>query len=296
MLRPASPTFCNAPAWHEGGQWDVVVLGIPSACGAVGSARSAATGPSAIRSASRIYPIVPRADGNPAGWFDYSLGEALLEGSSIADAGDLVVERYDPLAGLSKIPFIVRELKKTARTLLILGGDHSITYWTAQAMPDTSALFFFDAHEDATAAIGTNPHCGNVVSFLEQLPNLSTIAQYGLRGLVPALRREPADHRRLCATLADLERTARACVHRPAQLSIDVDVLDPSIMRSVASPSPGGLRQTDLLAGVSAITENGPQIDIVEIVEFAPLQGEDPLTAMLVAELALRVLHRCIRA
>ncbi|MEX2628478.1 MAG: arginase family protein [Tistlia sp.] len=296
LLRPSQARLFGAPAWMPEGTFDVVALGVPSDTGNLGSPRSAAAGVPVLRGASRMFPYRLDEHKRPVGWYDYERARPLLSGVRLADAGDLMIDRYDPTAALDRLPEVLRALKRTARLVLILGGDHAITHWTAGALPDDSRVVLFDAHEDATAITGPLPHAGNVARFLERRANVASILQYGLRGLVPGDRAPPAPHRVLCA---DADALAAACVRTAGAatlLSIDVDVISPEILRAVAAPSPGGLHPRELAAAAAAIGRSGGRVQYLEIAEFAPGPSEDPLAAMTLMQLVVRLLDACLEA
>jgi agmatinase len=296
LRRKPSVSFCNADRWDPLCSYDMTLLGIPSDCGMVGSSRSTAVGPSALRSASRIFPSVTDEDGSGIGWYDYSLGRAILPSRRIADAGDVQMRRYRPLDSLEEIPLHVRRLRENTKLLVLVGGDHAITYFTAQGLDEGLVLLFVDAHEDATAMAGDLPHNGNVVSFLEQRSEISAILQFGLRGLVPHQRRQPAPHRKILRTREQWCEAVRENRDRPMMLSIDIDVLDPVLFGSVASPSPGGMTPAELVNLVVDAREAGARIQALEIVEFAPVAEDGPLPAVTLAQLVLRLADACLGA
>lgn len=112
---------------------DVVVLGMPYDFGdrAAAGARNA---PQAIREVSvqTLYAI-DRRSGRPRGWFDADRGCAILQGVSIADAGDVFVD-YGESQGtaFARLDTALERLLGDGAMALLLGGDGSIA-WPAIA-------------------------------------------------------------------------------------------------------------------------------------------------------------------
>jgi len=294
--RPPAIPFCGAEAWQPDARFDVTVVGVPSDLGMYGSGPSAAGAPAVLRSASRLFPIVREGGEAGIGWYDYTTGRSILEARRIADAGDFVLDRHRPLQTLEHLPEELRRLRENTRLLVVLGGDHSLSYWTTRGLDEGSVLLFLDAHEDATEALAELPHCGNVISFLERESHLAGILQYGLRGLVPNRRNAPSRTRHVCRGLKEWQRRIRQLRRHRMGLSIDVDVLEPALMGSVASPSPGGMTPAELARTVESAVEMGAHIDMLEVMEFAPGSGREVhLNAMALVQIILRLADICLR-
>lgn len=289
LTAPRGPRFLGAPTWQPGESADVVVVGCPVDAGKIPGGRSSAPGPRSLRHASQI--LTDTAVAEKRGWYDYVSDSVLLEGTSIADAGDLVINAFEPLKSLNSLPGLLQELSRHARLILLLGGDHSITHWSVQGFAaQRPGLLIFDAHEDATGVSEASPHAGNVVSYLERSGNLSRIFQYGLRGLVPARRVQPLPCRTILRTFGEAKEKIRSAALEELLVSLDLDVIDPQLIRAVAAPSPGGLHPSELL-DVLRTARDASAIRMLEVLEFAPTQNEDPLQAFLVVQLIIRALH-----
>lgn len=292
QMRPALEGMFGAPLWSPEEQYDVVFVGVPSDAGSLGW-RSPALAPLLLRAQSQLFPINRDAKGECVGWYDYEDGRTLLRGARLADAGDLVYDRRLGSRQLEALPSVYATLRASTRLLVILGGDHSITYWLAQALHG-EGLLWLDAHEDATPRRGEHPHCGNVVSYIDAMPNVPAIAQFGLRGLAPDVRAAPPAHRVHCRTVDQVVAALREREVTSAAMTIDVDVLDPSVMPAVASAMPGGLRMSDLLGVISGVRRAGIRIPVLEIAEFAPVAEADAVPALSLVNFLLRGIAGCL--
>ncbi|NOT87890.1 MAG: hypothetical protein HOP03_06895 [Lysobacter sp.] len=122
--------FCNAPSPLVAA--DFVVLGVPYDLGGDGDCRDA---PAAIRRKSFDYAYQLRVDdGRPRGWFDANRGTRILEGATIADAGDVFVEYGEDQRTLfARIGAALAGVGIASRghaggsVPVVLGGDRSIT-------------------------------------------------------------------------------------------------------------------------------------------------------------------------
>jgi agmatinase len=290
MIDPPATLF-GVPRWCPDERYDLVVVGVPSDSGGFG-ARTPATAPGFLRSLSQLFPA--RLNGAACvGWFDYARQRTLLEGVRMADAGDFVWNRRRGFEQLAALPSVYATLRASTRLLVILGGDHSIAYWLASSLRE-EGLVWCDAHEDATDKDAPLPHCGNVVSYIDEMANVPLVAQYGLRGLVPAPRRPPPPTRTLCARPSEVVRALAARKLTRTAVSIDVDVLDPSIMPAVGSPMPGGLAVADLEALLTTLREGGVAVPILELVEFAPVSDGDASAALLLVNFLLNAAAICL--
>ena len=186
------------------------------------------------------------------------------------------------------------------RLLAVLGGEHSISSGVVAAhldlYPDLSVLFL-DAHGDFRDQYMDTPwgHASVALRIHEQCP----VTLVGTRSLcqeehqrlradgVPTFGWPP--HRPLAEQIADIVELLSDHVY----VSIDLDVLDPSIMSAVGTPEPGGMdwhQATTLLRAVAASKE----IVGFDVVELSP--GEGPTAcAYTAAKLAYKMMGYSLR-
>ena len=122
--------FCNAPAFaHAAPRPGCVVLGVPYDLGDDIDSRSA---PAAIRQKSLDHAYeIHFSTGRPRGWFDANRDRRILEGVTIADAGDVHVEYGEDQRDLfARIGRALEEVCACGTVPVLLGGDRSIT-WAA---------------------------------------------------------------------------------------------------------------------------------------------------------------------
>lgn len=176
-----------------------------------------------------------------------------LQDHWMKDFGNIVPNSYDD---------IERQLKEKLDSKsfpIILGGDHSITLPAVKALRP-KVFVSFDAHPDCQ---GSDLTAKSVTRKVFE-SGVKTVL-YGIR----SVSKEEADFLKKndikVATLEDLKK-----IDEPVYLSIDFDVLDPSLMPDVAYPEPNGLTFKEVIEGIRALAKNLIAIDFVE---FVPSQN-----------------------
>lgn len=201
--------------------------------------------------------------------------------SQILDYGDIV---YDPVRDTAvdvhdRVRFSVDQIMSSGGTPLMIGGDHSNTYPMVLAALEHNPslrLVHFDAHSDRREISHDGklpvPDCGNFVEYLlRNVPTLEVMT-IGVRGWT----RHPVEstgnyHQipvRKISSSADAIRDF--CKDATVYLSVDIDVLDPSVAPEVAYASPAGLMLRELQDLVDTVLENSTLIgaDFVEACDW----------------------------
>jgi agmatinase len=172
-----------------------------------------------------------------------------LQDHWMKDLGNIIPQSYDDIEKQIKEKVVSKDFP------IILGGDHSITLPAVKALKP-KVFVSFDAHPDCDG----NELSAKSVTRKVFESGFKTIL-YGVR----TVSREEADfvkkNQIKMATLEDLKE-----INEPVYLSIDFDVLDPSLMPAVAYPEPNGLAFNQVLEGVKALAKNLIAIDFVEFV------------------------------
>jgi agmatinase len=146
-------------------------------------------------------------------------------------------------------------------------------------------LIHFDAHTDLGEwDASTVHHHGNVMSrVLHENPKLE-IRQFGIRGFAGA---PPSGVRCLTVRQADLDTDLGRIIstHIPlgqkCYISLDVDVLDPSVAPGTGTPVPMGMMPRTLLSLLQAVATQNHVVGI-DVVELCPSLDRDDMTVSLV--------------
>jgi len=140
---------------------DIVVLGFPWDFGDVGAA-GARHGPLALREISlQLLYGVDRTSGRALGWFDTDRCRPVLQGVSLADAGDVLIRHGEATASaFQRAVDAWRTLTRLGPVGVLLGGDSSValTAITASAEREPIEVIRFAreasrAHEYGSAAM-----------------------------------------------------------------------------------------------------------------------------------------------
>jgi arginase len=213
-------------------------------------------------------------------------GDDLSTDDVLVDAGDLSLPQ-DAAAARQAIEEGVRAILREGRRLLVLGGDHSITFPVLKAFSprnEALTLLHLDAHADLYDQFdGDRYSHASVFARVMEERLAGRLIQVGIRTLTAHQRSQAA---KLGVEIlgADRWREAIALVGRirgPLYVSLDIDVLEPMLAPGVSHPEPGGLTVRDVLEVLSAI-----RVPVVgaDIVEYNPRNDIRDLTARVAAK------------
>ncbi len=179
---------------------------------------------------------------------------------------------------------------------VLLGGDHSVSIGAIRAAASRSAgllVVQFDAHTDLRDSYQGTRFSHACV--MRRASEVAEIVQVGIRStssaeveFMEANGMEPIWAREVVGDFqAALDRLLGGVEDRDIYLTIDLDVLDPSIMPSVGTPEPGGLGWYHLVDMLAAIVERARVVgfDVVELAPVPGLHAPDYLAARLVYKL-----------
>jgi len=292
--RFAGPTtFARLPRLDEAPHASLVVLGVPFD-GGTSYRPGARFGPAAIRAGSRLLrPYNPDLDVWPFG---------LVQ---VADAGDVPANPFSIEAALEAITAAAHTLGTQGRSVLALGGDHTIALALLRALARRTgpiALVHFDAHLDTWDTYFDAPYTHGTPfrrAFEEGLLAEEASIHVGIRGPLYArsdlVEDEAMGFRVLRARDVDtlgsagIARRIRERVgDRPAYVSIDIDVLDPAFAPGTGTPEAGGLSSRELLAILDDLA--GLSVVGADIVEVSPAYDHAEVTAIAAAHLGYHLL------
>lgn len=269
MSQPAA-TFLDATRDLEGAA--SVIVGLPYD-GGVSYRAGASLAPEEIRRASQsIETYSPRLRKD-------------LEDLAYADAGDLDLAGTGAEVALGRIADAVEAHLRAGRFVVGLGGDHSVSIGTsagARRVHPGLAHVVFDAHLDLRSSYG-----GSALSHACGTRHLAEAGPTALLGVRSGSRDEFAEADTLLVHWSEgleLPVAARARFEgRPVLVSVDLDVLDPSVLPGTGSPEPAGHSYRELREAVLALA--GLEIVALDLVEVAPLLDPSGLSAVVAAEL-----------
>jgi agmatinase len=258
------------------------------------------------RPGTRFGPRAIRAAGCPPGRH-LTAGIDAFAALSVVDFGDAPVLPTDSIASHQAIERTVAAVLAAGAIPVILGGDHSI------AEPDIRAvaakhgpvgLVHFDAHTDTgTEVFGVaRSHGTPMYRLVEQgAVDAARYVQIGLRGYWPGEREFTWQREKGITSLfmhdiraLSIEevvgRTIGTVGSGPVFLSIDIDVLDPSVAPGTGTPEPGGMSVAELMWATRTLAA---ELELVgaELVEVIPTAvGSADITALAADRIVREVL------
>ncbi|MBM3945447.1 MAG: agmatinase [SAR202 cluster bacterium] len=213
--------------------------------------------------------------------FDPELGTSPSD-AGIFTAPELVPDVSGPQAVIASVRDAVAPHVQRGKLVGVLGGEHSITVGAVQAtvarFPDLSVLYL-DAHADLRDEyMGSRwSHACAARRVLEHCP----VTHVGVRSLsveehgfirereLPVTMWPPHS-----GTGADLASRVIGNLSPNVYVTIDLDVLDPSLMAAVGTPEPGGMQWADV-AGLLRAVSMERNIVGFDVVELSPREGPE---------------------
>jgi len=294
------PTFAGAPvalrkADLVAGKVDVAFVGVPIDFSS--GWRDAANAPSVLRS---MY--------GASGFDIYAGVDPSLE-LSLADYGDLTVDRMSPEMGVDHVRKMVAEMADAGVIPFVVGGDHSVMFPTVAAMADhygqgKVGVVQLDAHYDGARDQAHVYSDDQAVSRLIQrgIVHGKDIVQIGVRGQetssadIEWMRNQGIQYHTMAAIEGQgwekVLATALSQIKAGPEnvfVSFDISVLDPAYAAAAGRPSPGGLTIREAIPLVRRICAETKVVGF-EMLDVAPYLDLSYRTALN----ANYVMHACL--
>lgn len=204
-----------------------------------------------------------------------SAGVDVFERLNITDIGDVIIMPTDLNKTGARITRVVKRVLEDGKMPAILGGEHTVSYFTLQAFDDISVIHF-DAHRDLRDEYLGDRLCHATVMrrALDRLP-AERLIQLGVR----SCSKEEAEFARDAGVVG---YSSEQVIDDPSRIisdvkklvgdsrvymTIDLDVLDPAFAPGVSTPEPGGLSTIELLRLIKELGKlNISAFDVVELV------------------------------
>ncbi len=259
---------------------------IPVPCDSTTSVRSGARlGPAAILEAS--YALED---------YDWELDQDVSR-VGIHTTPALEPHTGDPAQMVERVRQAVEQYISPRRLVGVIGGDHSVCIGSAQAhlehYPRMSVLYL-DAHADLKDEyLGTSwGHSSGARRIHERCP----VTLAGIRVMAPD-ERDYLRERSIPAfgwpppageTAKDFADRVVAHLNQEVYISLDLDVLDPSLMAAVGTPEPGGMFWSDIMAVLVRLAADHRIVGF-DVNELAPREGP-PACSYTAAKLIYKII------
>ena len=214
-----------------------------------------------------------------------------MEDCNFHDAGDLEFPLGNTVKSLDVIRRNVEEIYRDGKKVFGIGGEHLVTLPEIQAVSkyvDNLAIVHFDAHTDLREEYIGEPlshsavirHCADIVGF-------ENLKQIGIRSGMKEEFELMKKYNTLCHKYEELD----ALKGKNIFVTVDLDVLDTSIMPGTGTPEAGGLNFNELVGWFKYLTKfNIIGADVVELAPDYDASGASTAVATKVIRELLMVL------
>ena len=191
-----------------------------------------------------------------------------LQDCNFHDAGDLEFPLGNTIKSLDLIEKNIREIYKDGKKVLGVGGEHLVTLPEIKAIKEfynDMAVVHFDAHTDLRedylgeklSHSAVIRHCADIVGF-------ENIKQIGIRSGMKSEFELMEQYNTLVKEQFELD-----CLEKkPIFVTVDLDVLDTSIMPGTGTPEAGGMSFNELMSWFKYLQNFN--IIGADVVELAP--------------------------
>jgi len=195
---------------------------------------------------------------------------------------------------------VARPLVAEGLFVLALGGEHSITAPLVAAVAEAHGelgVLHVDAHLDLRDTFEGTPH-SHACAMRRVVEAGHRTVHVGIRSACPEevalaeARSLPVFWARDCVAGAGWIDRAVAALGDPVYVSVDCDGLDPSVIRSVGTPEPGGLGWWPTMALLDRVFAERRVLG-ADVVELAP--AGDRASDFAAAKLAVRLAALAVR-
>lgn len=197
-----------------------------------------------------------------------------LENAKIFDGGDLELPLGNTEQVIETILEYSRNVVVDGKKFMMVGGEHLVSYPTIQAMyekyPDLHVIHL-DAHTDLRDMyLGQKLSHATVIRRCHDFLGDGRIFQFGIRSGTEEEFQWASEHTHLEQfTLDTLQEVIEKLKDVPVYITIDLDVLDPSIFPGTGTPEPGGITYRELLQAIAQFQQLN-HIVAADVVELSP--------------------------
>lgn len=188
------------------------------------------------------------------------------------DVGDLEFPLGNTVKSLELIKDNVKQIYDDGKRLLGIGGEHLVTYPEIVAISDVYgddlAIVHFDAHTDLRDEyMGEKLSHSAVIKLCSRYVRPENIKQIGIRS---GMKEEWEFMKRNNTFIKDNNdyKSLDCLLDKKVFITVDLDVLDPSVMSGTGTPESGGMSFNELMGWFEYLKK----FDIIgaDVVELAP--------------------------
>ncbi len=257
---------------------EIVMLGLPF------------DGTVTYRSGSRFAPEMIRL----ASWGMETYSPYLnkeLEEVNFHDVGDLELPLGNTQKSLELIKQNVEQIYKDEKKIFGVGGEHLVTLPAIESISKfykDITVVHFDAHTDLRQEyLGEEMSHSAVMYHIGKIVGFENLKQIGIRSGM----KEEFDLMDKYHTRLNFPEQLSQLINKNVFVSVDLDVLDPSIMSGTGTPEAGGLTFNELIDWFKKL--KGLNIIGADVVELAPHYDTSGVSTAVAAKV-IRELLMCM--
>jgi len=243
---------------------------------------------------------------------------AIIEASELLEFYDIELDCEPYKKGIYTTPFLLPDISSPEKTLdkvyraakpwtkkhkflITLGGEHTVTLGPVKAFKEEYkdiCVIQLDAHADLRDEYNGSRY--GQATVMRRIYEICPIFQIGIRSI--SIEEKRFIHENNIPVIFSHElinnpNSVTGMIERTSEnvyLTIDLDVLDPSIMPAVGTPEPGGIQWHQILEIIKLISSRRNVVG-ADIVELCPPQGNSSCSYT-AAKLAYKLIGYCIRS
>lgn len=212
---------------------------------------------------------------------------------NIYDGGDLELPFGNPEAALKQIEDYVAEVLEDGKLPLMIGGEHLVTLGAVRSVAkkyEDLHIVHFDAHADLRDDyLGVTLSHATVLRRCHDIVGDNRIFQFGIRSGDREEFRWGKDHVTTCKFNFDtLGEVVEQLKGKPVYVTLDLDVLDPSVFPGTGTPEAGGVTFMELLEALKKVSS----LSIVgmDMNELSPIYDQSGASTALACKILREIL------
>lgn len=197
-----------------------------------------------------------------------------LEDTHVFDGGEVELPFGNTEKAMHEILDYTRQVVEDGKKFMMVGGEHLVSLPTIQAAYEKYPnlhVIHLDAHTDLRQEfLGEELSHATVIRRCHDFLGDGRIFQFGIRSGTKEEFDWAKEHTHLEPfTSATLQETIEKLRDVPVYITIDLDVLDPSIFPGTGTPEPGGWTYRELMEAIQ-LFQSLNHIVAADVVELSP--------------------------
>lgn len=196
-----------------------------------------------------------------------------LEDIEIFDAGELEFPFGNTERVLNLINEFTHSILKDNKIPFMIGGEHLVSYPAIKAVSDKYKdlhIIHFDAHTDLREEyMGEVLSHATVIRRVWDIVGDNKIYQFGIRSGEAREFNWAKEHTNMTKfNTGGLQEAVKTIGDKPVYITIDLDILDPSIFPGTGTPEAGGITFNEMMEAIKCM--QGLNVVGADIVELSP--------------------------